>query len=442
MSIIPQGSSPSAVTGASHIPGSGGQSNHFAFAAMTSLFFIWGFITALNDILIPQLKAAFSLNYTQAMLVQFCFFGAYFLVSPLAGKLIERIGYIKGIMVGLATIALGCLLFYPAAEISVYALFLFGLFILAAGVTILQVSANPYVAILGKEETAASRLSLAQAINSLGHTLAPLFGAALIFSATADLSASAETASQAADAKSVQLPYLILAGVTLLTAAGFYFLKLPLLTPPVATATATQQPLTAQSSIWQQKGLLLGVLAIFLYVGAEVSIGSFLVNYLALPHIGGLTEKQASTMVAYYWGGAMIGRFIGALLTRYISASYVLFSNALIAILLLFVTMNSTGMVAVWSVIAIGFFNSIMFPTIFTMAIRGLGPLTSRGSGLLCQAIVGGAILPLLQGLVADSVGVQLSFIVPVLAYAYIGGYAWYSNRQHRTLTSLSQVSL
>ncbi|OBP16524.1 glucose/galactose MFS transporter [Rheinheimera sp. SA_1] len=442
MSIISQGGSQPAVTGAPNISGSGDQSNHFAFAAMTSLFFIWGFITALNDILIPQLKAAFSLNYTQAMLVQFCFFGAYFLVSPLAGKLIERIGYIKGIMVGLATIALGCLLFYPAAEISVYALFLFGLFILASGVTILQVSANPYVAILGEEETAASRLSLAQAINSLGHTLAPLFGAALIFSATADLSASAEVAGQTADAKSVQLPYLILAGVTLLTAAGFYFLKLPLLTPPVAAASPTQQLLTAESSIWQQKGLLLGVLAIFLYVGAEVSIGSFLVNYLALEHIGGLSEKQASTMVAYYWGGAMIGRFIGALLTRYISASYVLLSNALIAILLLFVTMNSTGMVAVWSVIAIGFFNSIMFPTIFTMAIRGLGPLTSRGSGLLCQAIVGGAILPLLQGLVADSVGVQLSFIVPVLAYGYIAGYAWYSTRQQHRVSALSQVSL
>lgn len=221
MSMITPDSRQPAVTGAPNISGSGDQSNHFAFAAMTSLFFIWGFITALNDILIPQLKAAFSLNYTQAMLVQFCFFGAYFLVSPLAGKLIERIGYIKGIMVGLATIALGCLLFYPAAEISVYALFLFGLFVLAAGVTVLQVSANPYVAILGKEQTAASRLSLAQAINSLGHTLAPLFGAALIFSATADLSASAQAAGQTADAKTVQLPYLILAGVTLLTAAGF-----------------------------------------------------------------------------------------------------------------------------------------------------------------------------------------------------------------------------
>ena len=442
MSMISQGGSQPVVAGAPNISGSGDQNNHFAFAAMTSLFFIWGFITALNDILIPQLKAAFSLNYTQAMLVQFCFFGAYFLVSPLAGKLIERIGYIKGIMVGLATIALGCLLFYPAAEISVYALFLFGLFILASGVTVLQVSANPYVAILGKEQTAASRLSLAQAINSLGHTLAPLFGAALIFSATADLSASAEVAGNTADAKSVQLPYLILAGVTLLTAAGFYFLKLPLLTPPVAAASPTQQLLTAESSIWQQKGLLLGVLAIFLYVGAEVSIGSFLVNYLALPHIGGLAEKQASTMVAYYWGGAMIGRFIGALLTRYISASYVLLTNALIAILLLFITMNSTGMVAVWSVIAIGFFNSIMFPTIFTMAIRGLGPLTSRGSGLLCQAIVGGAILPLLQGLVADSIGVQLSFIVPVLAYAYIATYASYSTRQQRHISSLSQVTL
>lgn len=422
------GNSPSPSTTAT------GQHHHFAFAAMTSLFFIWGFITALNDILIPQLKAAFSLSYTQAMLVQFCFFGAYFIVSPLAGKLIERIGYIKGIMVGLTTIATGCLLFYPAAEISVYALFLFGLFVLASGVTVLQVSANPYVAILGSEQTAASRLSLAQAINSMGHTLAPLFGAALIFSAST-LSATSDVAS----AKSVQLPYLILAAVTLVTAAGFYFLKLPLLTPP----TAPEQPqLSADSSIWQQKSLLLGVLAIFLYVGAEVSIGSFLVNYLALDHIGALNEQQASTMVSYYWGGAMIGRFAGALLTRYVSASYVLVSNAIIAIVLLFVTMNSSGMVAVWSVIAIGFFNSIMFPTIFTMAIRGLGPLTSRGSGLLCQAIVGGAILPLLQGVVADRIGVQLSFIVPVLAYGYIAGYAWHQSRQqqHRQPVPSQQI--
>ncbi|GAB3020743.1 sugar MFS transporter [Bowmanella dokdonensis] len=389
---------------------SAGNASHFAFAAMTSLFFIWGFITALNDILIPHLKAAFSLTYTQAMLVQFCFFGAYFIVSPFAGKLIERIGYIRGIITGLCTIALGCAIFYPAAEIALYGLFLLGLFILAAGVTILQVSANPYVAILGPERTAASRLNLAQAINSLGHTLAPLFGAALIFGAL--------QGGEAVGARAVQLPYLILAGAMLVTAVGFLFLKLPVIehhdTPDVH----------ANDSIWSHKALVFGALGIFLYVGAEVSIGSFLVNYFAQPHIAGLNEHQASQMVSYYWGGAMVGRFVGAALTRMIAPIYVLATNALMAIVLLITTINSSGELAMWSVIGVGFFNSIMFPTIFTLAIRGLGPLTGRGSGLLCQAIVGGAILPLIQGLVADSVSVQFSFIVPMLAYLYIGWYA------------------
>ncbi|GGD70680.1 sugar MFS transporter [Lacimicrobium alkaliphilum] len=394
-----------------HIPDNQGPRNHthFAFAAMTTLFFIWGFITALNDILIPHLKATFSLSYTQAMLVQFCFFGAYFIVSPVAGKLIERIGYIRGIITGLCTIALGCGLFYPAAEVAVYALFLLGLFVLAAGVTILQVSANPYVSILGPERTAASRLNLAQAINSLGHTLAPLFGAALIFGAVE---------SEQISAKSVQLPYLLLAGVMLLTALSFKFLKLPVIE---STDEHTAQ---AGDSIWQQKALVFGTLAIFLYVGAEVTIGSFLVNYFGQPHIGGLSEHQASQMVSYYWGGAMIGRFVGAALTRFVAPIYVLAFNSIMAIVLLLVSINSSGALAMWSVIAVGFFNSIMFPTIFTLAIRGLGPLTSRGSGLLCQAIVGGAILPLIQGLVADSTSVQFSFVVPMLAYLYIGWYA------------------
>jgi FHS family L-fucose permease-like MFS transporter len=389
-----------------------GVSSNFAFVAMTTLFFIWGFITALNDILIPHLKAAFELSYTQAMLVQLCFFGAYFIVSPFAGKLIERIGYVRGIITGLCTMALGCLLFYPAAEVSVYAVFLCGLFVLASGITILQVSANPYVAVLGSEKTAASRLSLAQAINSLGHTLAPLFGAALIFGAATADSASA-----------VQLPYLILAGAVLLTAFGFLFLKLPQMQTEQNTETS------AGGSIWQQKHLVFGAVAIFLYVGAEVSIGSFLVNYFADSSIAGLNEREASQMVSYYWGGAMIGRFVGALLTRFIAPIYVLATNAVLVILLLVLSINSSGELAMWSVLAVGFFNSIMFPTIFTLAIRGLGPLTSRGSGLLCQAIVGGAVLPLLQGLVADHSSVQWSFVVPMLAYFYICWYALSGSR-------------
>lgn len=405
---------------------------HFAFGAMTTLFFIWGFITALNDILIPHLKAAFELNYTQAMLVQFCFFGAYFIISPFAGKLIAKVGYLKGIIIGLLTIASGCLLFYPAAEIGEYWVFLLGLFVLASGITILQVSANPYVASLGEERTAASRLNLAQAINSLGHTLGPLFGAALIFGAVQ---------SDVIDAKSVQLPYLLLAGATIIIAIGFKFLHLPTI-HSISDENKTTNSST--DSIWQHKGLVWGALAIFLYVGAEVSIGSFLVNYFAESHIGGLTEHQASKMVAYFWGAAMVGRFVGAFLMRVVKPSYILACNSVIAISLLITTMSSTGDIAMWTVISVGFFNSIMFPTIFTLAIRGLGPLTSKGSGLLCQAIVGGAILPLIQGYVADVTSIQTSFFVPACAYIYICGYALYSAKyttKHSVKTSHNTIS-
>jgi FHS family L-fucose permease-like MFS transporter len=402
-------------TSTSHQAGTD-ESYHFAFASMTTLFFIWGFITALNDILIPHLKAAFELNYVQAMLVQFCFFGAYFIMSPVAGKLISKIGYLKGIITGLLTIAAGCSLFYPAAEIGVYWVFLAGLFVLASGITILQVSANPYVASLGHENTAASRLNLAQAINSLGHTLGPIFGSALIFGAVAH--------TEVIDAKSVQLPYLLLAGATILVAVGFKFLHLPVIQ---SIAETPDDNASEGKSIWQQKPLLLGALAIFVYVGAEVSIGSFLVNYFTQKDIAALTEKQAGDMVSYYWGAAMIGRFVGAYLTRIIKPSYVLACNSILSMTLLIVTMSSSGHLAMWAVISVGFFNSIMFPTIFTLAIRGLGPLTSKGSGLLCQAIVGGAILPLIQGYVADISSVQASFIVPACAYIYIFGYALYT---------------
>ena len=390
--------------------------SHFAFLAMTSLFFIWGFVTALNDILIPHLKAAFALSYTQAMLVQLCFFGAYFLLSPLAGRLIERIGFLGGILAGLVTLASGCLLFYPAAELATYPLFLTALFVLAGGITLLQVSANPYVAALGPARTAASRLSLAQAVNSLGHTLAPLFGAALIFAAAQN------------DAKAVQLPYLLLAGFCLLVAVIFARLKLP------ALDTSAEVAATAVTDTQARLPLHFygAVLAIFLYVGAEVSIGSFLINYLALPELGAFNEQTASTWVSYYWGGAMLGRFAGALITRYINALLVLAVHAVVAIALLLLTMSQTGMLAAVAVTGIGFFNSIMFPTIFTHGIAGLGNLTSRGSGLLCQAIVGGALLPLLQGVAADSIGVQQSFVVPLLAYVYIAGFALWHWRQSR----------
>lgn len=381
------------------------QTQRFAFIAMTCLFFFWGFITVLNDILIPFLKDSFNLNYTQAMLVQFCFFGAYFIVSPFAGKLIDKVGYQRGIVLGLLTAALGCILFYPSAQLNVYVLFLFALFVLASGITILQVAANPYVAALGPDKTAASRLNLAQAANSFGTFLGPIVGAALILGAVT------------ADASAVQGPYLILAGLLLLLAIMFRFIKLPRI-------ASVENEENSDASVWNHRSLVLGALAIFLYVGGEVSIGSFLVNYFAESSIGGLSHAEAGEMVAYYWGAAMIGRLVGAAAMNYVAPTKYLSLNALIAIVMIIVSMNTTGSTAMWSILAVGFFNSIMFPTIFTLAVKGLGSLTSKGSGLVCQAIVGGALIPLVQGVAADMIGIQLSFIVPMLCYIYIGWYA------------------
>ena len=387
----------------------------FAFIAMTYLFFFWGFITVLNDILIPFLKESFDLNYTQAMLVQFCFFGAYFIVSPFAGKLIDKVGYQQGIVMGLLTTAVGCILFYPSASLHMYSLFLFAFFVLASGITILQVAANPYVAALGPETTAASRLNLAQAANSLGTTVGPIIGAALILGAVA------------ADASAVQGPYLMIAGLLVAAALVFRFIKLPVLAHVEATGEE------ADGNIWEHRSLVLGALAIFLYVGGEVSIGSFLVNYFSEASIAGMSTADAGEMVAYYWGAAMIGRLVGAALMNYVAATKYLAVNALIAIIMIIVSMNSTGDVAMWSILAVGFFNSIMFPTIFTLAVKGLGSMTSKGSGLVCQAIVGGALIPLVQGVAADSIGIQLSFIVPMLCYIYIGWYALNGSQETST---------
>jgi MFS transporter, FHS family, L-fucose permease len=394
--------------GSSTASAAGGQeqgTQTFAFIAMTCLFFFWGFITVLNDILIPFLRESFDLNYTQAMMVQFCFFGAYFIVSPFAGKLIDKVGYQQGIVLGLLTTAAGCLLFYPSAEVHVYALFLFAFFVLASGITILQVAANPYVAALGPEKTAASRLNLAQAANSLGTTVGPIVGAALILGAVA------------ADASAVQMPYVMLGALLVTAALVFRFIKLPVL----AHVEASEE---AGESVWSRRSLVLGALAIFLYVGGEVSIGSFLVDYFKEEAIVGMSAADAGEMVAYYWGAAMVGRLVGAGLMNFVPATKYLAFNALIAIVMIIVSMNTSGSIAMWSILAVGFFNSIMFPTIFTLAVKGLGSMTSKGSGLVCQAIVGGALIPLVQGITADMIGIQLSFVVPMLCYIYIGWYA------------------
>jgi len=392
-----------------------GQDYRFALTSLTSLFFMWGFITCLNDILIPHLKAVFELTYTQAMLVQFCFFGAYFIVSLPAGALVKKLGYQKGIVIGLVVAALGCLCFYPAASMHSYPVFLIALFILASGITLLQVSANPYVSMLGDPKTASSRLTMTQAFNSLGTTIAPFFGALLI------LNQAAESMSVQESAQSVQMPYVLLAAMLLGLAALFAYIKLPDMSS--TGSEALEAEVTSSGSAWQHRHLIFGAIGIFVYVGAEVAIGSFLVNFLADPNIAGLEESEAAKYIAYYWGGAMVGRFIGAVIMQKIAAGKVLCFNAVVAISLIFVAMLGSGILAMMAILLVGLCNSIMFPTIFSLALNGLGKHTSQGSGILCLAIVGGAIIPLFQGLLADSIGIQPAFFLPILCYMFIAYY-------------------
>jgi len=413
-------------------------SNHKSYlgslSVLTSLFFIWGFITALNDILVPHLKAVFTLSYTEAMLIQFCFFTAYFVMSVPSGYLVEKIDYKGGIIVGLAVAGTACLLFYPAAALHSYPLFLTAFFVLASGITLLQVSANPYVTVLGAAETASSRLTLTQAFNSLGTTLAPYFGSLLILSTavkSADeiklLNAEELSIYQAAEAAAVQNPYLCLAAVLFFMAAIFAVLKLP----KINAETQQESEITEddRASAWQYSHLVLGAVAIFVYVGGEVSIGSFLVSFLGEPGIAGLPEQEAGKYVSFYWGGAMVGRFVGAAVMQKIHPGKVLAFNALSAVSLVLATMLGSGHFAMVTILAVGLCNSIMFPTIFSLALTGLGRHTGQGSGILCAAIVGGAVLPLLQGVFADRIGIQHAFFIPLLCYLYISYYGYRSVR-------------
>ena len=392
---------------------------------ITILFFMWGFLTCLNDVLIPHLKAVYTLNYVQAMLVQFCFFGAYFVVSLPAGYLIKKIGYQKGAVTGLIIAAFGCAMFYPAS-VTGYAVFLLALFILASGITVLQVAANPYVTVLGPAQTASSRLTLTQAFNSLGTTIAPYLGGLLILSTavltTTELqllSTAEQEAYRAKEAASVQVPYLILASALVLLAVFFAFAKLPKIVhkdeDDLKGDIASNKP-----SALSHTHLLLGAIGIFVYVGAEVSIGSFLINFIGEKNIANLREAEAAHFVSYYWGGAMVGRFIGFAVMRYISPGKTLAFNATCSILLVLAATFSEGRTAMWALIAVGLFNSIMFPTIFSMALHKLGKLTGQGSGILCMAIVGGALVPLMQGALADVFGLQLSFLLPAACYLFI----------------------
>ena len=388
---------------------------------VVALFFMWGFITCLNDILIPHLKEVFDLNYSKAILIQFTFFGAYFLMSLPAGKLVSWLGYKWTMVAGLMTSGLGTLLFLPAANTISYPLFLGALFILATGITILQVSANPYISAIGRPETASSRLNLAQAFNSLGTTLAPWFGGLLIFSASTSL-VSMDKMAQAA---SVKTPYLILTGILFVLAAIIAFVDLPRLS---AVEEEAGNEGTFSDSL-QIPHLTLGALGIFFYVGAEVSIGSFLINYLGDPKVAGLSEGQAAKYVSIYWMGAMIGRFIGSAILQRVRASHMLTFNAAMTTVLSVMGCVFSGPVAMWAVLAVGLFNSVMFPNIFTLGIRNLGHLTGRGSSLLIMAIVGGAIVPLLMGVMADWLGIREALIIPALCYLYVVYYGVHGYR-------------
>jgi FHS family L-fucose permease-like MFS transporter len=407
-----------------------------ALIVLTSLFFMWGLITSLNDILIPHLKAAFELSYVQVMLIQFCFFGAYFVTSLPWGVFVERVGYKSGIVIGLLIAGAGCVMFYPAASARSYPFFLGALFVLAAGITLLQVAANPYVAILGPAKTASSRLNLTQAFNSLGTTIGPWMGTSLILAAVPVAGNAIEKA--AAEARVVQMPYLGLAATLCVIAVIIGITALPKIEARAATSTAGEND---PGSVWAYRPLVLGAVAIFVYVGAEVSIGSFLVNFLEQPNIAGLTAVDAGRYLSLYWGGAMVGRFIGSYVMRTVKPGTVLAFNALAVVVLLAIAMAVAGKTAMWAVIAIGLFNSIMFPTIFTLAIDGLGKRTGEGSGVLCMAIVGGAIIPVAMGWLADNVSLLYAFVLPLVCYIYI---AYYGRKGHlpveQPLRAQSQV--
>lgn len=397
-----------------------------ALVILTSLFFMWGFVTVLNDILVPHLKGIFDLSYAQVMLIQFAFFSSYFIFSLPSAKLIEKIGYKMAIIVGLLTMGVGAWLFIPAASAASYPLFLGALMVLAAGITVLQVAANPYVAVIGPPETASSRLNLTQAFNSLGTTIGPWVGGLFILSVATktpaelkDMSAAAVAAYRAQEASTVKLPYLLIGILLVLIAVAIWFTHLPRI-PEVE-----RQEGQKHESAWKYRHLILGIVGIFVYVGAEVAIGSFLINYFAQPNIGNMTESAAAKFVSYYWGGAMVGRFIGSAILQKVKAGTVLGVAGFGAAALVCISMLTTGHVAMWSIILVGFCNSIQFPSIFTLGIAKLGPMTGKGSGLLIMAIVGGAIIPVVQGFIADRIGIHHAFILPVLCYIYIAYYGF-----------------
>ena len=419
-----------------------------SFYLLTSLFFMWGLITVLVDSLIPRLREIFELTYFQAGLVQFAFFIAYGLVSIPAGKLLQRIGYQRGIIVGLAVMGIGCLLFLPAASQRWYGLFLLAYFILASGMTLLQVAANPFVTVLGEPATAASRLNLSQAFNSLGTTVAPALGAIFILSDSvlssdelARLDQSSKSAYFSIEASAVQGPFLILALMLFMLAAVILKSQLPKL--------LKESPDSQYGQVLKDRKLVLGAIGIFVYVGAEVTIGSYLINYFLDMNLAELIRENrimqaivgqiqptelalvddngvVGAFVMFYWGGAMVGRFFGYYLMRVFSPNKILCWAALVAIFMILISIASEGFLSLWSILGVGLFNSVMFPTIFSIALEDLEELKAQGSGILCTAIVGGAFIPPLYGFLTDQVGFKIAFILLLVCYLYI----WLYGRQ------------
>ena len=415
-------------------------SRHYApaLALLATLFFMWGFISVINNTLLPHLRSVFDLSYTQTTLIESVWFLAYFFASMPSAWLIERIGYKKAMVTGLAIMAAGALLMVPAARIPSYWLVLAALFIVAGGITLLQVAANPYVAVIGSPETASARLNLVQAFNSMGTTFAPLFGGYLILgrsvSGTTTNILAMTTAQRLADARSVQLPYVIVAVVLLALALVIARFKLPSFGAASGRVAAEER---RGLSLWRHRSLVLGVPAIFVYLIAEIGVGNLFINFVSTPKIGNLTHEQASHYLFLLWGGMMVGRFVGSVVMRRIAAEQVLAFAAVGAGVVMLVAATTTGQVAMWALISVGLFHSIMFPTIFTLGIRGLGPLTEEGSGLLIMAIAGGALV-VVQGWLADRYGLQPSFFLTVACEFYVLFYALWGCRDGSAKASVA----
>lgn len=396
---------------------------------LATLFFMWGFITVINNTLLPHLRSVFELDYTQTTLIESVWFIAYFVASIPSAKLIERVGYQRAIVIGLAVMAGGALLMVPAARLPSYPLVMVALFVVASGITLLQVAANPYVTVIGPPETGPARLNLVQAFNSLGTTLAPLFAGYLILGRSKGGTAAADVTLTAAerysDAQSVILPYIIVAVLLVILAVVIARSKLPAI--GVASRRASREDRKGLS-LWKHRNLVWGVPAIFIYLIAEIGVANLFINFVSQPQIADITHEQASRYLAILWGGMMIGRFLGSFLMRRFPADKVLAAFAVGAFVVMIVTTFAHGPLAMWALILVGLFHSIMFPTIFSLGIKGLGPLTEEGSGLLIMAIAGGALV-VVQGWLADRYGLQWSFLLTAACELYVLFYALWGSR-------------